>query len=241
MFVFPLSRFFLSPEPAKSFDIAAVEVNENDYDDDSFNITCTAIGVYPEPEIKLFKVQSINDSLEAQEIQSNSTTILSFRSVADEFYSITLVSHIEHNTTKDQNGDPLPPARARLVGSKGKQTKPDPAEHYECRLSIPNSNYVEVKRLAIQDGKSNHSHTSSHTINGWQEGYFNQKQNIQTYNWQTDKKNTLLANVNYLTGKRKNKNKKAKPKMCQLKQKTILSSITLLMPFFTKNKIKRKV
>lgn len=133
-------------EPAKSFEIEAVEAASETYheNDDSFNITCTASGVYPEPEIKLYKVQSINDSLEAIEVQSSSTSVLSFRSMADGFYWINLSSHIEQNKTEEQT-----PARARLAVKR----KRNIAEHYECRLSIPNSNYAEVKRLAIQDGK----------------------------------------------------------------------------------------
>lgn len=137
--------------------------NDND-DDDGFNITCTAFGIYPEPEIKLLKIKSINETLESYEIESNTTTIISFRSMTNGFYSITLVSHIEQNqssttTRMAQSNNELNPSRARLSlksqpSSSSATTMNQIAEHYECRLSIPNTDYVEVKRLAIQDGKS---------------------------------------------------------------------------------------
>ena len=134
--------------------------NDNDNDDDGFNITCTAFGLYPEPEIKLLKIKSINETLESYEIESNTTTIISFRSMTNGFYSITLISHIEQNqssTMISNNNNELNPSRARLSlksqSSTSTTTTNQIAEHYECRLSIPNTDYYEVKRLAIQDGK----------------------------------------------------------------------------------------
>lgn len=123
---------------------------------EGFNITCTAIGVYPEPELKLYRVRSINETLESFEIESNTTAVLSFQSLTDGFYSITLVSHFQHARENESRG--LSPGQERLhwkhrhrhhstsLADKG-------AEHYECRLSVPYSDYVEVKRLAIQDGR----------------------------------------------------------------------------------------
>lgn len=157
-------------EPATAFDIAAVEVDEDNpspSEDEGFNITCTAIGVYPEPEIKLYKVRTNNEDLESTEVESNGTTILSFQSLTGGLYSITLVSHIEHTPSNHSNSTKLeltravdlPPSRERLVlgSSKNRTTtarpKPNVAEHYECRLTIPNSDYLEVRRLAIQEGK----------------------------------------------------------------------------------------
>lgn len=126
-----------------------------DEEGDGFNITCTAFGLYPEPEIKLFKVQSINESLESDEVKSNTTTVLSL--MANGFSSITLVSHIEPNQNNGHGHMPLEisAARARLLAGKNFQPNTPIAEHFECRLSIPNTDYVEVKRLAIQDGKCN--------------------------------------------------------------------------------------
>ncbi|XP_046910413.2 uncharacterized protein LOC124491760 isoform X2 [Dermatophagoides farinae] len=162
------STYLVIYEPARSFEMAAIEDEENDHhdgndndDDDGFNITCTAFGIYPEPEIKLLKIKSINETLESYEIESNTTTIISFRSMTNGFYSITLVSHIEQNqssttTSMAQSNNELNPSRARLSlksqPSSSATTMNQIAEHYECRLSIPNTDYVEVKRLAIQDG-----------------------------------------------------------------------------------------
>ena len=160
----PFATFFYdTTEPAKAFDIAAVEVDEERPDEDGFNITCTALGVYPEPEIKLYKVRSNKENLEAKEVETNGTTILSFVSVIDGFYSLTLTSHIEqtndtitNNLTTDSEelAELESPARERLALTKQNQTKEhNIAEHYECRLTIPHSNYVAVRRLAIQEGK----------------------------------------------------------------------------------------
>lgn len=125
-----------------------------DEDGDGFNITCIAFGLYPEPEIKLFKVQSINESLESDEVKSNTTTVLSL--MANGFSSIKLTSHIEPNPHNNGHGHmplEISPARARLLAGKNFQPNTPIAEHFECRLSIPNTDYIEVKRLAIQDGK----------------------------------------------------------------------------------------
>src|SRR5690625_4934592 len=104
-----------SPEPVKSFEIAAVEVDqENEVASDGFNITCTAIGVYPEPEIKLFRVRSINETIQTSEVNSNSTSVLSFRSMTDGLYSITLVSHFEQIFDQQHVETEFTPARARL-------------------------------------------------------------------------------------------------------------------------------
>ncbi|KAH9426778.1 hypothetical protein DERP_002878 [Dermatophagoides pteronyssinus] len=157
------STYLVIYEPARSFEMAAIEDEENDdndnNDDDGFNITCTAFGLYPEPEIKLLKIKSINETLESYEIESNTTTIISFRSMTNGFYSITLISHIEQNqssTMISNNNNELNPSRARLSlksqSSTSTTTTNQIAEHYECRLSIPNTDYYEVKRLAIQDG-----------------------------------------------------------------------------------------
>ena len=156
-----------------------------DEDDDGFNITCTAIGVYPEPEIRLYKVRSINEVIESREIDSANTTVLSFRSLSDGLYSITLMAHIDSSSTPtaanktsnihgsddtqsytelESSNEVTSPARERLVWNRSfgqgtaagasKKNRTTVAEHYECRLTIPFSDFVAEKRLAIQDGKS---------------------------------------------------------------------------------------
>lgn len=157
----PLSSpISFTPEPPKSFDIAAVEVDEDRPEEEGFNITCTVIGVFPEPEIKLYKVRSNKENLVSDELQSNTTTILSFLSVTDGLYSLTLVTHIEPTNSSHINSSELleleTPSRERLALGKYNQTKTKKkknfAEHYECKLTIPNSDFTEVRRLAIQDG-----------------------------------------------------------------------------------------
>ncbi|KAF7487576.1 hypothetical protein SSS_05728 [Sarcoptes scabiei] len=159
-------------EPARSFEMAAIE--DDDDENNGFNISCNAYGFYPEPEMKLFKVRSINDTLESEEVKSN-TTVTSLRLSTDEFYSITLLSHIEpdlsqtkrsksHRTyfenEEDIGGEEfMKPSRQRLLSDEQKQrfgknserNRQNIAEHYECRVNIPNTDYVEIKRLAIQN------------------------------------------------------------------------------------------
>ncbi|KPM11132.1 hypothetical protein QR98_0096990 [Sarcoptes scabiei] len=152
--------------------MAAIE--DDDDENNGFNISCNAYGFYPEPEMKLFKVRSINDTLESEEVKSN-TTVTSLRLSTDEFYSITLLSHIEpdlsqtkrsksHRTyfenEEDIGGEEfMKPSRQRLLSDEQKQrfgknserNRQNIAEHYECRVNIPNTDYVEIKRLAIQN------------------------------------------------------------------------------------------
>lgn len=153
-------------EPVRSFQIEAVEASD---DSDNFNITCTALGVFPEPELRLFKVRSINETLEATEVKS---TVFSFKSMSDGFYSITLISNLDNANNNgnennidddaaaataavDEEDDNSLPARKRLALKRNepKKRKPIIAEHYECRLAIPHSDYAVTRRLAIQDGK----------------------------------------------------------------------------------------
>lgn len=142
-------------EPVRSFEMEAVESND---ESDNFNITCTALGVYPEPELRLFKVKSINQTLESVEIKS---TVFSFKSMSDGFYSITLISQLDnhhHAAHTDHSDDHnLVPARERLALKRNvaaKKTSTTAADHYECRLAIANTDYLVIRRLAIQDGKS---------------------------------------------------------------------------------------
>ncbi|UXI16656.1 titin-like [Sarcoptes scabiei] len=169
--------------------MAAIE--DDDDENNGFNISCNAYGFYPEPEMKLFKVRSINDTLESEEVKSN-TTVTSLRLSTDEFYSITLLSHIEpdlsqtkpsksHRTyfenEEDIGGEEfMKPSRQRLLSDEQKQrfgknserNRQNIAEHYECRVNIPNTDYVEIKRLAIQNGwrtkwNANKGHPQSST------------------------------------------------------------------------------
>ena len=145
---------------------------------------------------------SSNGDLESTEVESNGTTVLSFQSLTGGLYSITLVSHIEHvaaNQSSSNNNNnnnsasssklelgravDLPPSRERLVlGNRNRTTvttttprppKPNIAEHYECRLTIPNTDYVEVRRLAIQEGRCRFFHLISHFGNLGQAEVFN--------------------------------------------------------------------
>ncbi|KAJ6218531.1 hypothetical protein RDWZM_009688 [Blomia tropicalis] len=178
-------------ESPSKFEMAVIETDDETLDniEDGFNISCTAIGVYPEPEIKLYRISSSNDehSIESKlvtsEIKSNNTTVLSFRSL-DGLYSITLNAHIEptmvnqnddddddnssnvndtslvHDVDDAAAGNIVSPSRERLIWSTKnrnnrtrKASLANIADHYECRMAIPYSHFVEVKRLAVQDEK----------------------------------------------------------------------------------------
>jgi len=111
-------------ETAKSFYMNATEVG------DGINITCFASGLFPEPELKIFRIQPTNESYSPIEI-TNSTTTDVFREQKSGQYSISLKSNIYEDSISAL----------------------DVTDHYECRLVLPETDYSRSKQLALQAGE----------------------------------------------------------------------------------------
>jgi hypothetical protein len=98
--------------------------------DDGINITCFASGLFPEPELRLFRIQPTNESYSPIEIMDRTTTNV-FREQQSGQYSISLKSNIYEDSLSAL----------------------DLTDHYECRLILPETDYSESKQLALQAGE----------------------------------------------------------------------------------------
>ena len=97
------------------------------------NITCLAEGVYPEPKLSLFRITQSNDSnnnINVIEVKDKTTTAVSRQQSGQ--YNIALTAQIYEDS----------------------YSTIDVTDHYECRLIIEKTDYMETRNLAIQSGRS---------------------------------------------------------------------------------------
>ncbi|CAG2160556.1 unnamed protein product [Oppiella nova] len=113
---------------AKNFTIKAIEV------DNGVNISCEGTGLSPEPKLALFRITQTNESngINAIEVKDKTTTSLSREESG--LYNISLTAQVYEDSY-----------------SSGI----DVTDHYECRLMIEKTDYMETRNLAIQSDKYN--------------------------------------------------------------------------------------
>lgn len=108
--------------------------------DNGVNITCTASGLFPEPKLSLFRITQSNDS-NINVIEVKDKTSLAMSRLPSGEYSVWLTAHIYEDSYLDSTIDVT--------------------DHYECRLIIEKTDYMETKNLAIQSGMS---HSNIHNV-----------------------------------------------------------------------------
>ena len=121
----------LGTEKAERFTMKAIEV------DNGVNITCAAVGVFPEPKLSLFRISQSNESNESNESNNSidesevkdktHVTVSRHESVK---YEVTLTAKIYEDSY-----DAI-----------------DVTDHYECRLAIEKTDYMDSRNIAIQSG-----------------------------------------------------------------------------------------
>ncbi|CAG2100241.1 unnamed protein product [Medioppia subpectinata] len=112
-------------ETAKAFTMNVIEV------DNGVNITCEGTGLSPQPKLTLFRITQSNDSnsINAIEVKDKTTTSLSREKSGQ--YTIALTSQVYEDSYT---------------------ASIDVTDHYECRLMIEKTDYMETRNLAIQSG-----------------------------------------------------------------------------------------
>lgn len=124
---------------SKTFEMNVSEV------DNGQNITCSATGLYPEPEMSLFRIRPTNESYNNPIEITDKTTISTIRDKSGH-YSISLTSKIYEDS----------PSALDVI------------DHYECRLKLPNTDYMKTKHIAIQPGWHTRPHQQNSSNNYFQ-------------------------------------------------------------------------
>ena len=110
---------------ATNFTIKAIEV------DNGVNISCEGTGLSPEPKLALFRITQTNESNGINAIEVKDKTTISLSRQESGLYTISLTAQVYEDSY-----------------SSGI----DVTDHYECRLMIEKTDYMETRNLAIQSG-----------------------------------------------------------------------------------------